>query len=361
MKYRYHRIGKHLACLDQSIYDVVMTVRFGHDRNQLSSIGVSRSVGRRAIKVVTQSKLRLLNSDNQVLLPVFGHIAMQVHRGYKVFDFNRLEVSKVFGQEVSTRYARKEVAASRRAAEIAAAPRHLLADPDLAWFKEEYICGVHATDIVSGLDSEYVKFYPDVEACLLDLVASESPRSVAMSFHIKRLADTSFRTRWLSGGMVAGEINEISRYLQQLRQWLESRSDADQLQLVPAHGDFSLVNAIATDAGLRFIDWEGIAPGGLYSDILNFLFVERYYGRAAGNFSEQISVFVNRYRKSILSRFPQLERAAAMDPAIARRLYYLERLKILLDRSVSANLCDVVCKTIAMFRKFDDETGDVAV
>ncbi len=128
MKYRYHRIGKHLACLDQSIYDVVMTVGLGHDRNQLSSIGVSRSVGRRAIKVVTQGKLRLLNSDKQVLLPVFGHIAMQVHRGYKVFNFNRLEVTKVFSQEVSTQYARKEVAASRRAESRGSAGRTAMRD-----------------------------------------------------------------------------------------------------------------------------------------------------------------------------------------------------------------------------------------
>lgn len=359
MKYRYRRIGKHLACLDQSIYEVIKTVGLGYNRYHLNSIGVSRSVGRRAIRVVTQGKLLIPGSTSQIELPVFGHIAMEVHRGYRVFDFNRLEVTKVFGREVSPQDVLKEIAASKQVSEIESAPDFLRADSDLSWFTEEYICGKHATDIVSGPNSEYVGFYPDVEKCLLDLVASESPTTVEMRAHVDRLADTSFRTRWRNAGLSSKDVDGIVRYMETLRHWLVIQSDLDQLQLVPAHGDFSLVNAISTDAGLRFVDWESVAPGGLFSDIFNFLFAERYYGRDSHNFAEEMSVFVERYRESILSRFPHLERATSMTSTIARQLYYLERLKILLDRSESVNLRNVVCKSIAMFKEFDDEIGDV--
>jgi len=351
MNYRYHRVGKHLVCLDQSIYDVIKTIWFDYERNHLDSIGVSRSIGWRAIKAVLKCKLQLMNSDKHIFLPVFGHIAMRVHRGYKVFDFNRVEVTKVFGREISTQDATREITASKQVSEMESAPEFLLADPDLAWFKEEYICGIHATDIVSGPNSEHVEFYPDVEKCLLELVACEPPTDIGMRAHIDQLADTSFRTSWLNAGLDLGDVDEISQYLRQLRRWLAGQSAFDQLQLVPTHGDFSLVNAISTDAGMRFIDWEGIAPGGLYTDILNFLFVERYYGRASADFAKEMSVFLARYRESILSRFPELERAAALDSTIARQLYYLERLKLLLDRSASENLSDVVRKTIAMFRE----------
>ena len=143
-------------------------------------------------------------------------------------------------------------------------------------------------------------------------------------------------------------------------EWLAIQSELDQLQLVLTHGDFSLVNAISTESGLRFIDWEGLAPGGLYSDIFNFLFVERYYGRASVEFLDEMSVFAERYRESIQARFPELHAAAGVDLTFARRQYYLERLNLLLNRGVSANLCKVVCKTIAMFHEFDHEIGDVA-
>ena len=349
-----------MVCLDQSIYDVVKTVGLGYEKNGLKSIGISRSAGRRAIKAVTKGKLPFLDSNGHIVLPVFGQIAMQVHRGYKVFDFDRLEVSKVFGQDVSTQDATKEIAASKQVSDIAAAPKYLIADPDLAWFKEEYICGTHATDIVAGPASDYIGLYPDVEKCLLDLVASKSPTKTTTHTHIEHLANTSFRTRWLNARLAAKDVDEIAAYAEQLRHWLLSRPKHDQLQLVLTHGDFSLVNAIATDTGLRFVDWEGIAPGGLYSDILNFLFVERYYGRASVDFRNEVSVFLGRFREAIISRFPELEGAAALDPTIARRLYYLERLNVLLNRSASGNLCDVVRKSISMFRDFDNEMGDVA-
>jgi hypothetical protein len=360
MKYRYHRFGKHLVCQDQSIFDAVRTLGIRHDRCRLDSLGVSRSAARRAIKVVTKGKLRLLNQIHQVCLPVFGHLAMQVHRGYKVFNFNNMEVAKVFSHEVSARDAEKEIAASRQASEVATAPEFLQADPALAWFKEEYIRGTHATQLVSGPDSDFLNFYADVELCLLSLVGSKSPSQIRSRTHIESLAGTAFRTNWLNAGIAAGDVDGIVEYIAQLGKWLAKNSEPDQLQLVMTHGDFSLVNAISTDAGLRFIDWEGIAPGGLYSDIFNFLFVERYYGRSSPRFLGEVSEFLANYRQSVLSRFPELHPAAALEPTFARRLYYLERMSLLVGRDASANLRDVVCKTIEMFRDFDKQMGDSA-
>jgi len=359
-RYRYFRIGKHLACLDQSIIDVVKFVGLGYGRNKLSSIGVSRRIGRAVIKAVIRDRLRLLDSRNIVSIPAFGHVGMQVHRGCKLFDFDRQEVTKVFGPDSDSRNALAEIAASKQASAIAAAPGFVAEDPDIAWYREEYICGIHATDAEFRAGIDIPELYPAVEKCLLDLVACEPPVRTDAGTHIDRLADSSFRNRWLDAGQDAGKVDEISGFVEELREWLGTRIKHDQLDLVLTHGDFSLVNAISTNAGLRFIDWEGIAPGGIFSDIFNFLFVERYYGRASANFLEDMFKFVETYRETIRARYPELREAAEFDLTVARRQYYLERISLLLDREISSNLCNVVCKSIAMFREFDLEAGDVA-
>jgi len=356
--YRYFRIGKFLACLDQSIVDAVKYAGLGYERHKLRSIGASRSVGRAVIKAVVRDRLGLLNASELVELPAFGHVGLQVHGGCKLFDFERREVVKVFTPETSSQDAVVEISASKQASEVPSAPRFIAEDPDLAWYREEFICGMHATDGGFRSGAEILDFYPDVEKCLLDLVACSPPRRIAANIHFERLADLTFRSHWLSAGLDAQKIEEISEYVRQLRDWLANQAATEELQLVLTHGDFSLVNAISTDGGLRFIDWEGIAPGGLYSDVFNFVFVERYYDRASDNFRNEMSEFIRGYRKASQERFPELREAAETDLVFARRQYYLERLSLLLNRKVSSNLCKVVCNSIALFRDFDRESGD---
>ena len=341
--------------------DAVKTAVLGHDRYKLKSIGVSRSAGRKTAIIVARGKLGLLNSAQQMVLPVFGHIAMQVHRGFKVFDFNKLEVTKVFDEGTSGNTATKELAASKQASAVGAAPRFIAEDPDQAWYREEYVCGVHATDVEFRAGAEILDFYPDVERCLLDLIGCKPVIHVDAVSHFNRHADVSFRSRWLNAGLDLKQVDEIAAYVGRLQEWLVARSKPDQLQLVLAHGDFSLVNAISTSTGLRFVDWEGIASGGLYSDIFNFLFVERYYDRASADWVKDMSVFIERYRKSSQARIPELREAAEIDLTFARRQYYLERLSLLFDRAVSSNLCKVVCNSIAMFRDFDRDAGDSTI
>ena len=140
----------------------------------------------------------------------------------------------------------------------------------MSWYREEFVCGTHATDPAFRGGKSIRDFYPAVEACLLGLVATDTIQELDAASHFARLSDSSFRERWLESGQSAEHVDEIASYMDALRDWLVGQPQAGQLKLVPVHGDFSLVNAIATDDGLRFIDWEGIAPGCVYDDIFNF-------------------------------------------------------------------------------------------
>lgn len=356
--YRYCQIGKYAVCLDQSIFVALRTLGLGHTEYRLESLGISRARAWRAIAIFLRRKIGLAKTNHYLSLPVFGHLAMQVHRGYKVFDFSRSEVTKVFDQSVSIHDAETEVEACKTASAVSAAPQFLLSDAQTSWFREEYICGTHATELVSLRSSDYRTFYPDIEKCLIELAHCQAPVKVDVSVHVDRLADEIYRNRWLEAGTSLEDVDRITTYMGKLRTWLTENATSDPLQLILTHGDFSLVNAISADDGLRFIDWEGIGTGGLFSDLFNFMFAEQYYGRASSRFTAEVEFFYQKFRDAILIRCPELIDAASLPPVFARRLYYLERLRLLLDRDVSTNLLDVICKSISMFKDFDDDVGD---
>ena len=358
--YRYVRQGKYLLSLDQSIPGVISSVVLGYDRNKLNSIGIPKSIRRAALRAVVKDRFRLLGPDRVIELPAFGHIGMAVHRGCKVFDFQQQHVTKIFEPGTDPEGARLEIRASRHASNIAAAPRFIAEDPGHAWYREEYICGVHATDTEVRTGVDVHDYFPAVENCLLDLVACRSPKNVDTIAHIDEYSDTSFRDRWIVAGHDADQVNEIATYIENLGDWLSKQPKPDRLQLVLTHGDFSLVNAIATDEGLRFIDWEGVTFGGLFTDVIHFLFAEHYYKRIGASFANEMSEFVARYRAAALERFPELRDAADLDLTFARRLYYLERLGLMVKRSVSSHHCNVVSRSIGTFRDYDNDVGDVA-
>lgn len=358
MTYRYREIGKYLVCVDQSVSDALRNLVFGYEANKLNSLGVTPAVARNAVKVIVRAKLRSRNSNRYQPLSAFGHLGMQVHRGYKLFDFEGTKVTKIFAAGVSREEADQEIAASKEAAMVSSAPRFLAADPDSTWFIEEYVKGIHATDLVSRNSSDFLRYYDDIEKCLLELLGCSAPLVIDANAHISQLADDAWRDRWLNAGFPKEEMDGISDYIRRLSLWLVECMAGSQLQLTRTHGDFSLVNAISTDHGLRIIDWEGIGPGSLFSDIYNFMFAERYYERSSADFSSEVQSTIEKFRNAVLNRYPALQPAATMNQSTARRLYYLERVRLMANRDATPVLYRVIRKSIAMFNEFDQDAGD---
>ncbi len=361
MTYRYRKLGDYLVRADQAISEALRIFLFGYSRHRLDSLGMSRSTARKIVLVALIRRFRRTSPSLYVTLPVRTQLGMRVHRGYKMFDFDRSEVTKVFSADVTAQEASHEISSSEKASLVPSAPRFLEADVRGRWFKEEYIRGTHATKLVTANSSDYRRYYKDAEKCLLDLASCSPATPVSVRSHIDKLANIDFRERWLQGGASVDEVDRLVDYVAKLSAWLIDNSESDVIQLVPTHGDFSLVNAIATNAGLRFIDWEGVSTGGVFSDILNFAFVERYYGRAAPEFPAEVAAMLARYRTALSDHCRPLTSDASISDHFARRLYYLERTRFLIERQVTPNQRQVISKSMAMFMQFDAETGDTQV
>lgn len=355
MTYRYRKNGKFLICIDQSFTTAIRQLVIGYRENGLRSLGFSGKVIIRVIKIFTKSKLRPVNPDQCLSLPVFGHVGLQVHRGVKLFNLERHEVTKYFGNDVTTEEAAAEIQASKLASSIKSAPRFLMADAGSAWFKEEFVRGSHATDLVEQESSDFLRYYAEVENCLLELAGSQPPLSVDTAEYIDDVANVEFEDRWLAAGIGSDDISRISEYVSHVRAWLHRHTDFENLQLVLTHGDFSLVNMLVSNGGMRIIDWDGIGFRSALGDIFNFALAESYYGRASAEFTDEALALFERYRAAIATRYPELQKAASIDISIALRLYYLERIQWLIERDASPNLAGVVNKSIAMFNQFDED------
>lgn len=361
MAYRYQKTGKYLVSIDQSIFSAFLSLVVNHRKNNLDSLGLSWSRVARILKILLRSKFKVVEAGRCIHLPVFGHLGLQVHRGVKLFDFTRFEVAKVFASHISREEADAEIAASRNASAIAIAPRFLMADADARWYNEEYIAGAHATDLVSPDSSDFLRYYPAVENCLLELASNQPPTEVKTAEYFDSLANGDFADRWSAAGIDATDVNFISSYIDSLRAWLGANAKFDSSKLVLTHGDFSLVNGLVSDGELRIVDWEGISPRSVLGDIFNFALAERFYGRTSPNFVAEAESLFDHYRTALISRCPELKIAASMDEQVARRIYYLERIRLMVDRDASPNISRVVKKSILMFNQFDIDTGGTAL
>jgi len=290
-------------------------------------------------------------------LPVFGNIAIGVHRGYKVVDFQNLVVTKIFSEDVPMQEARRQIQACKLAANVHAAPRFLGEDTDGAWYSEEYVGGVHGTDSALATSGRFMEYYPDVERCLLALVGAGQPQTVDTSAYISALTDPALLDRWNDTAGTEETVTEVRLFQDQLKLWLSQPQIVPRLELVLSHGDFSLVNAIIADGRFRVIDWEGVRHGVLYADCLNFVFVETYYQRATTDITSDIAEVMRRYGEAVAGMYPGLKGVVEVPQAVSMRLYYLDRLHLMLEREVTGNLANVVRKSIRMFRDFDAAAG----
>jgi aminoglycoside phosphotransferase (APT) family kinase protein len=206
-----------------------------------------------------------------------------------------------------------------------------------------------------------MEYYPDVECCLLELIGAGEPESVETSAYIDRLTDPALLGRWEITPGAEEAVTEIRLFQDQLKQWLSQQQVAPRSELVLSHGDFSLVNVIIADGQFRIIDWEGIRHGVLYADCLNFVFVEKYYQRTTTDITEETAEVMRRYGDAVAAKYPRLKDMAEVPQAVSMRLYYLDRLHLMLEREVTDNLASVVRKSIQMFRDFDSAAGFPAV
>ena len=353
---RFGRFNNHLVCIDQSVWRAARVLLLSYRKHCLGSLGISFKDAVVAVLMLIRHKLSG-GSRPSTALPVFGNIAIKVHKGLEIFDLDSLTVTKAFGTDVPRAEATVQTCACRQASNVSAAPRFIAADSEQLWYTEEFIPGIHGTETAISTSGGFMEYYADVEGCLLDLIDAGPLKTVDVVPHIEEITASQLFDEWDKTSKAQAAAHEVRHYQVQLERWLLANLAVDRLQLVLTHGDFALVNVIVAGNTFRVIDWEGIRYGNLYGDCFNFVFVEKYYDRARTDVSSEMTEMMQRYGQAVLKRFPDLRNSVEVPQEFAMRMYYLERLRLLLERDVSANLISVIRKSIRMFRNFDVAAG----
>jgi hypothetical protein len=126
------------------------------------------------------------------------------------------------------------------------------------------------------------------------------------------------------------------------------------VDMVFSHGDFSLRNMLMTKEGIRVIDWESAGRRSVLFDLYNYFFTESYYGRIATNLVSEISEAISSLQSRIRSKAPDIaENLSSLTP-MYRRLYYLERILVMLEREMSDDLLDVILRSIQVFKRYEE-------
>jgi thiamine kinase-like enzyme len=128
----------------------------------------------------------------------------------------------------------------------------------------------------------------------------------------------------------------------------------DKIPLVFSHGDFSLVNILKSDDGIKVIDWEDAARRNPLYDLYNYFFTESYYGRTTSKITLEVNAAIKSIQARLVTKSPEIAAALLPSAEIYRWLYYLERVGMLLGRDFSSKILEVILRSIEVFNACEE-------
>lgn len=290
-------------------------------------------------------------------LPVFGNIGLSVHRGYRVFDLRRLLAIKVFRSDVDVDIVANEIEAVRTASRLSFAPGIRRWNLKERWYEEVFVDGQPEYPIPNSDPAELLKIYHNHFAHFIkEMILLQPPVRVNLGDYLNSLHNILDNERLLSPNLDNTKINAVRSFVSDLVEKLRNTNRCS-LDLIFSHGDFSFVNVLNTSAGMRIIDWESGARRHLLNDLYNYFFTELYYDRVRTNLVAEIKAAISSLQSSLETDAPDLACDLLSSATYYRHLYYLERIKMLLERDLDDHILNVVIHSIEIFNGYEEATG----
>jgi hypothetical protein len=143
---------------------------------------------------LTQYALPVYGKPSTLEPPFFGHLCLNVHAGYKVFDLSRETMTKIFKPDVDAASVRIEIERARTAGRYDFAPRIRGWNVEERWYEEDYVNGNPITSYthgypVSSSDSSLFldTYYHYIAPCVEMLILSKPAQIINMNEYFKGL------------------------------------------------------------------------------------------------------------------------------------------------------------------------------
>lgn len=356
--YHYIQINNRYICLQQNPLMLFRLLYLKHKSLPLGVLGFNRLKKRNAVIALTLSKLRLRLEPKKLVLPAFGHVGVDVHRGYRLFDLKHRTATKVIAPYVSPENAAIEIEGACLAGRLSFSPKIYAHNIAELWYQEELISGKIGYPIPNASASALLSIYQShIAAFIAEMVLLCPLNQKELRLYLDELATCLDDVRLSELPLDAEKLTKIRDFVMAVTNELRQEENR-QVDLVFSHGDFSFVNVLNSKSGMRIIDWESVDRRSPLNDFYNYFFTELYYQRVESSLVSEISQALSILQGLLQPDAPKLTQDLLPSANLYRRLYYLERIKMLLGRELNDKRLHVIVRSIDIFNQFEEALGN---
>lgn len=334
MGFQYVQRRGNYICLDQN--PLLSLVRTG--RLFMRYVGL-----RNALRVALHRWTAKPVPKRILTLPVYGNACVRVQRGFMVFDLERAVATRVFYPPIPPQQFRAQHEAFRRAGRLSFAPAVRGACDREQWFEMDYVDGESGFTLLAGDERKFLDtFSRMVLPCLVELSASHDWRRVGLNEYTRRLAERLRGPKLKPWPRVERRLRE---FCDRVRAGLPA---SGSVRLGFSHGDFVHPNLVLTPHGVRAVDWECADWRSVTHDFYTFFFSQLFWRNGAARGA------LEQAEEALLDALGR--RGATLQPDVYRRLYYLERLNMILGREFGRAEVEHIDRSIQLYEKFEAQS-----
>ncbi|RJR20786.1 MAG: hypothetical protein C4581_02900 [Nitrospiraceae bacterium] len=308
-------------------------------------------------------KYHFNNSDEMVELPFYGQFCILVNKGHKILDLSRNVAIKVYRSDVDVSTITNELDRLKNGSLFDFAPSIRKWSIEDRWYEEDYISGTLEYSF-KPLDTSLLmnKFSRDVIPCLERLIAFRSPVLAPCSEYVNGIKNS------LSNGGMLSQVTdgEITRKIWAFIDCISERIlvvGKNPVCLVLSHGDFCPANMLNTSHGLRIIDWESATSRSALFDYYSYFFFRPLHQNlSVEECCTEIKLTLPIFLSKLGITVSDVTQILQASDAMYRRLFYLERIAMLIERQkydTKLNVLGNISKYIDVFNRYEEISSDL--
>jgi hypothetical protein len=285
-----------------------------------------------------------------ITFSVPGTLALKVHQGFKIFNYREGNVSKVFENTVPENKIHTEVEAAKSASRLHFSPNFITENIDQKFYTEELLIGQLAkrsTRINMGLYKDLYNSH--IVDYLAQMIGTDQDNNSRISDILRQLSAFINDDYFLGLEATFPTLTGVSDFFSDICNDLGELADNNVIKCY-SHGDFSLENIIVNNNVVKVIAWEGAEIRSILNDFYNYFFTEMYFQRMKVSPDIVLSAsskLADRLDNSMVAR------SINAQPDVYRKIFYLERIKTLLERNVNENVVSVTMKSVLLFKAYE--------
>ena len=296
-------------------------------------------------------------SKSIITLPVYGQICVPVHKGYKVFDLRRAVVMKLFDPDIEIDDISNEIEQLKIVSRVSFAPTLRNWDLSKRWYEEDYFNGkMEASGVPNNSEEFLKKFHQDFVPYAIDLMLFQSPHVKNCEPYLRDLIRVLEASKV---GKLAGQdvgVEKVKDFFGGIVACLHSKGDIPLFH-VYTHGDFCPENMLKTQKGMKIIDWESAKYRTALFDFYSYFFYRPVQKNVPiklliVEIHEALPFLITK----IFKELPELAKSISKFESLYRKIYYLERIGMLAERTKTdknLDILDVIFRYIEAFERYE--------